>query len=71
MCWIRTPTSNLPGDYTLSVINLSEMEKADAVVEEIARQIDYNLSYVGKALSEGKNWCQREAAVEQTYLISA
>ncbi|HHX19027.1 MAG TPA: hypothetical protein GX728_01135 [Clostridiaceae bacterium] len=42
--------------YTLSVINLSEMEKADAVVEEIARQIDYNLSYVGKALSEGKEF---------------
>ncbi|MGI6508477.1 MAG: clostripain-related cysteine peptidase [Saccharofermentanales bacterium] len=42
--------------YTLSVINLSEMEKADAVVEEIARQIDYNLSSVGKALSEGKEF---------------
>ena len=42
--------------YTLSAIDLSKMVKADDVVAVITQQIHYNVGYVGKALSEGKEF---------------
>ena len=42
--------------YTLSAIDLSKMVKADDVVAYITQQIHYNVGYVGKALSEGKEF---------------
>ena len=42
--------------YTLSVTNLSKLYNADLVIEKIADQINYDISYIGKALSKGKEF---------------
>ncbi|MGI6594546.1 MAG: clostripain-related cysteine peptidase [Christensenellales bacterium] len=42
--------------YTLSAIKLSEFHKVDEVIYGLVEQINYNLSYVGHALSEGKEF---------------
>ena len=42
--------------YTLSAIDLSKMVRADDVVAVITQQIHYNVGYVGKALSDGKEF---------------
>ena len=47
--------------YTLSAIDLSKIVRANAVIAEIAQQIHYNIGYVGKALSEGKEFGSKGA----------
>ena len=47
--------------YTLSAIDLSKIVRANAVIAEIAQQIHYNVGYVGKALSEGKEFGSKGA----------
>lgn len=42
--------------YTLSAINLSQMSKADEVVNGIAEQIRYDVAQVGAALASGKEF---------------
>lgn len=42
--------------YTLSAINLSEFNRVDNVIDKIAEQINFDISFVGKALSESKEF---------------
>ncbi len=42
--------------YTLSVIKLSELGKANEIIVKITEQINYDLSFVGKALAETKEF---------------
>ena len=42
--------------YTLSAIKLSELSKAEAVIDELINQINCDLSYVGVAIEEGKEF---------------
>ena len=47
--------------YTLSAINLSRLDIANYLVTEIAMQINYDVGYVGKALSLGKEFGAKSA----------
>ncbi|HRR36280.1 MAG TPA: clostripain-related cysteine peptidase, partial [Clostridia bacterium] len=42
--------------YTLSAVKLSELSKAEAVIDELINQINCDLSYVGVAIEEGKEF---------------
>ncbi len=42
--------------YTLSAIKLSELSKAEAVIDDLINQINCDLSYVGVAIEEGKEF---------------
>lgn len=55
--------------YTLSVIKLSELGKADEVIEKITEQINYDLSFVGKALSESKEFGSKGEGSPQSNLF--
>lgn len=42
--------------YTLSAIKLSELDRANAIVDSFIEQVNFNLSFIGHALSEGKEF---------------
>ncbi len=42
--------------YTLSAVKLSELSKAEAVIDDLINQINCDLSYVGVAIEEGKEF---------------
>ena len=55
--------------YTLSAIDLSKMERADDVVAELTQQINYNLEYIGRALTEGKEFGSKGAGSRSSNLF--
>ena len=59
----------LMATYTLSAIDLSKMVHADDVVAELTQQINYNVGYVGKALSEGKEFGSKGAGSSSSNLF--
>ncbi|MGI6618000.1 MAG: clostripain-related cysteine peptidase [Saccharofermentanales bacterium] len=49
--------------YTLSVIKLSELSRADVIIDGLIEQINYDLSYVGAAIAEGKEFGAKEISL--------
>ena len=49
--------------YTLSAIKLSELSRADVIIDGIIEQINYDLSYVGAAITEGKEFGAKELSL--------